>query len=267
MRKLKNRFAMVTGASSGLGVDFANILAAKRCNLILVARRQERLNALSLKLKKKYGVRVEIIPQDLSLPGAPTIVFKKIKQLRIGVDILINNAGMGHYGKFMEIPWEDERDMLRLDLLNLVHLSKLFIGEMLKRKFGYVLNVASIAAFQPVPYYSSYAGAKSFVLSHSEALNYELRNTGVRISALCPGVTATEFFDAAGQHSLTFFQKLTMMKSHTVARIGIRAMFAGKPFIIAGFLNTLSMFCLRFIPRRIMVFLASQLMEGGNDFR
>ena len=263
MKKLKDKSALITGASSGLGVDFANILAAAGCHLILVARRLERLRQQQEKIQRQHGVRVEVIPIDLAVPDSPQILYEKVKAMDITIDVLINNAGVGIYGGFIDIPWEQEKNMLNLDITNLVHLTKLFVKGMVAQNFGYVLNIASIGAYQPSPFYASYAAAKSFVLNFTEALNYELRRTKVMVSALSPGVTETEFIQTAGQQRLTLFQRLTMMKSYPVAKIGVETMLKGKPSKIAGFLNAFSMFSYRFMPRRMTTFIAFNAMKGG----
>jgi short-subunit dehydrogenase len=261
---LKAKHALVTGASSGIGVDFAKILAEAGCHLIIVARRLERLQEQKKNLQEQYGIQVEIISMDLNDPDAPQKLYEEIKNKSIDVEILINNAGVGLYGYFIEIPWEQEKNMLTLDILNLVHLTKLFAKEMVERNSGYILNVASIGAFQPAPTYASYSAAKSFVLNFTEALNYELRHTQVKVTALSPGATQTEFFQIAGQQKLTLFQKLFIMKSYPVAKIGIKAMLKGKPSVIAGWMNAFSMFSYRFMPRRLTTMIASFAMKGGD---
>ncbi|MBF0227430.1 MAG: SDR family oxidoreductase [Desulfobacterales bacterium] len=256
---------MVTGASSGIGVDFANILAEFGCNLIIVARRLDRLEEQKKRLHEQYGIQVEVISMNLNIPDAPQKLYEEITNKDIEVEVLINNAGVGLYGNFVDISWEQEKDMLTLDIFNLVHLTKLFAKEMVKRNSGYILNVASIGAYQPAPTYASYSAAKSFVLYFTEALNYELRHTKVKITALSPGVTQTEFFKTAGQNNLTLFQKLTIMESYPVAMIGIKAMLKGKPSVIAGWMNALSIFFYRFMPRRLTTMIASFAMKYGAD--
>ncbi len=172
MKFLKGKYALVTGASSGIGADFAKILADAGCQLIIVARRLERLQEQKKNLQEQYGIQVEVISMDLNDPDAPQKLYEEIKNKSIDVEILINNAGVGLYGNFVEIEWEQEKNMLTLDILNLVHLTKLFAKEMVERNSGYILNVASIGAFQPTPSYASYSAAKSFVLNFTEALNY-----------------------------------------------------------------------------------------------
>jgi short-subunit dehydrogenase len=263
MTVLKGKTALITGASSGLGVDFATILAERGCNLVLVARREDRLRALAEELTHKHGVQAYVIAMSLAQLGAAQDLYDRIRGLNLTVDVLINNAGFGVYGPFMEIAWEREEEMLRLDIIALVHLTKLFVRDMLARNFGYVLQVSSVGAYQPSPTYATYSAAKAFVLSFGEALNYELRATNVKVSVLSPGVTATEFLQVAGQRK-SLFQRLSMMQSRPVAEIGIAAMLRGKPSKVPGVMNAVTAWSLRFIPRRLQAAMASAAMQLGS---
>jgi short-subunit dehydrogenase len=178
------------------------------------------------------------------------------------VDVLINNAGFGIYGPFTEISWEREQEMLLLDVVTLVHLTKLFVRDMVARNSGYVLQLSSIGAYQPSPTYATYSAAKAFVLSFGEALNYELRNTNVKVCVLSPGVTETEFLTVAGQRR-TLYQRLSMMQSRPVAEIGIDAMLRGRPSKVAGVMNAVTAWSLRFVPRRLQAAMASAAMQLG----
>lgn len=263
MSDLKGKTALVTGASSGLGTDFAAILAERGCNLLLVARREDRLQKLAAELRQRHGVQVHVIALDLAPIGAAQVLYDRIRGLGLNVDVLINNAGFGVYGPFVEVPWEREQEMLTLDIVALVHLTKLFVRDMVARDFGYVLQVSSIGAYQPSPTYGTYSAAKAFVLSFGEALSYELRNTKVKVSVLSPGVTETEFLDVAGQKR-SLFQRLSIMKSRPVAEIGINAMLAGKPSKVAGAMNGLTAWSLRFMPRRLQAAMANAAMHVGS---
>ena len=263
MTVLRGKTALVTGASSGLGVDFATILAERGCNLVLVARREERLRKLADELAQRHGVQAHVIAMDLAPLGAAADLYNRLRALNLTVDVLINNAGFGVYGPFTEIAWEREQEMLLLDIVTLVHLSKLFVRDMVGRNFGYVLQVSSIGAYQPSPTYATYSAAKAFVLSFGEALSYELRGTNVKVSVLSPGVTATEFLDVAGQRR-TLYQRLSMMASRPVAEIGIDAMLRGKPSKVAGVMNALTAWSLRFVPRRLQAAMASAAMQLGS---
>ena len=158
---LRGKWALVTGASSGLGVDFANNLASRGSNVILVARREDRLRAVQQEITAQYGVQVEVIAMDLESADAPQRLYDQLKAGGRAVDVLINNAGFGLYGDFLEIPWERERAMLELDIVTLTHMTKLFVKDMVARRFGYVLLVASIGAYQPSPTYATYSAAKT----------------------------------------------------------------------------------------------------------
>lgn len=258
---LRGTTALVTGASSGLGADFARRLAARGCNLILVARREELLRTLREELTGRYGVDVVIVPRDLGAPDAPQALYDQIKDAGYTVDVLVNNAGFGIFGRFTEIPWERERQLLELDIIALVQMTKLFVNDMVARRFGFVLQLASIGAYQPTPLYASYAAAKSFVLSFGEALNYELRGTGVSCTVLSPGITATEFLTVTGQQA-TLYQRLVMMESADVTRIGIEALLDRRPSVVPGRLNAIAAWSNRLLPRRAVTALAYQLMKN-----
>lgn len=257
--ELANQWALVTGASSGLGADFARQLAARGANLILVARRKDQLEAVAAEIEQNYKVSARAIAFDLAAPGAPQVLYDQLKQQGIRVDVLVNNAGFGVYGHFASVPWEREKAMLDLDIVALTHMTKLFLQDMLARKSGYILQVASIGAYQPSPTYATYSAAKAYVLSMGEALNYELRHSGVGVTVISPGVTATEFLKVSGQ-SLSLYQRLMMMDSPTVARIGIDSMLRRRPSVVPGFMNSLSAFSTRLLPRRAQAALANLFM-------
>lgn len=262
MSILRGKCAVVTGASSGIGADCARVLGARGCNVILVARREDRLRALQQEIIANHDVQAHVIPMNLSAPDAPPALYERIRGLGLTVDVLINNAGFGLHGNFADIPWEREHEMLELDIVALVHLTKLFVRDMVARNFGFILQVSSIGAYQPSPTYATYSAAKSFVLNFGEALNYELRHTNVKVSVLSPGVTASEFLQVAGQRP-TFYQRMTMMPSRTVAEAGIDAMLKGKPSKIPGLANALPVWLLRFTPRRLSAAIASFAMQYG----
>ena len=245
---LRDHWALVTGASSGLGTDFARELARLGCHLVLVARREERLNELAREVRDRHGVQVDVVALDLGTREGPGALHRRVQELGRPVDVLVNNAGFGVYGTHLEADWDRERGMLDLDIAALVHLTKLFAGDMVSRGFGRILQVASIAAYQPCPTYAAYGAAKSFVLHFGEAVNFELRGTGVSCTVLSPGVTRTEFFEVAGQ-SLTWYQRLAMMQSEEVARTGIEAMVRGRSSVVPGLLNKFTTWSVRFLPR------------------
>lgn len=263
MSELRGRWALVTGASSGLGADFARELAGRGCHVVLVARREEPMKALAASLESAHGVETRVVALDLAPPGAPPALAERLRGEGIAVDVLVNNAGFGVFGPFLEIPWERERQMLELDVVALVHLTKVFAREMAARGRGWILQVASIGAFQPTPTYATYSAAKSFVLSFGEAIAHELRPQGVRVCTVCPGVTATEFLAVAGQ-KITLYQRLMMMQSPAVVRSAVRALLRGKTSVTPGIGNAVSAFSMRFTPRRLQAAIASAAMNVGG---
>ena len=252
---LDGRHALVTGASSGLGADFARELARRGASLTLVARREALLHAL----REELATEVDVVALDLTAPGAPDELLRRTEAAGRPVDVLVNNAGFGLYGEFSQLDWERQRSMLEIDVLVPVHLTRLFLPGMLDRDLGFVLNVASIGAYQSTPLYATYSAAKSFVLSFSEALSYELRRTGVRVTAVSPGIVATEFLRVSGQRA-TRYQRLAMMDSPTVARIAVDGMLGGRPSLVPGRLNAVTVFANRLLPRRLSAAVAHRLM-------
>lgn len=257
--ELANKLALVTGASSGLGADFARQLAACGANLVLVARREDQLRTVAAEIEKDFAVSVQSIALDLAVPDAPQALFNQLQQRNLRVDVLVNNAGFGIYGEFASVPWEREKAMLDIDIITLTHMTKLFLQDMLKRDYGYILQVASIGAYQPSPTYATYSAAKAYVLMMGEALNYELRNSGVSVTVISPGVTATEFLKVAGQ-SPSLYQRSMMMDSPSVARIGIDSMLRRRPSVVPGLMNNLAAFSTRFMPRRMQAAAANLFM-------
>jgi hypothetical protein len=257
---LQGQTVLITGASSGLGADFARQFAALGCQIILVARRLDRLEALQAEITAKYAVPVESIVLDLAAPGAAQRLYDQIKAAGKTVDVLVNNAGLGLYGEFSAVTWERTHQMLELDIVALSHLTHIFLTDMLSRKHGYILQVASTGAFQPTPTYAAYSAAKSYVLSLGEALHYELRNTGVTCTVLCPGVTRTEFFEVAGQQ-MTAYQRSTVMESAAVARIGINALLKGRSSVVAGATNAFFAWVVRLLPAQWAAAAAARMMH------
>lgn len=262
---LKGKTALVTGASGGLGADFARELAANGADLILVARRRNQLETIAHEIMAQYGVTTHCIDLDLSLPESPESLYQQVQRVGRPVDVLVNNAGFGLFGNFSAIGAEEENQMLQLDIVALTRLTRLFLNGMLARNWGYILLVASVAAYQPTPGYAAYSAAKSYVLNLGEALNYELRHSGVGVTVISPGVTATSFFENAGQSSLSFYQRLAMMESRKVARIGVVNMLRRRPCVIPGFLNQLLAFSTRFAPRRLQAVVSSLLLPPPSS--
>jgi short-subunit dehydrogenase len=226
--------ALITGASAGLGAEFAKLCAAGGYDVVLLARRTARLDELAAELAKSHGVNARPLAADLSDPAARSAIFAQLSDTP--VDILINNAGFGLRGRFAETDWVRDASLIEVNMVALVHLTKLFLPEMIRRSSGRVLNVASTAAFVPGPFMALYYASKAFVLSFSEALANEVLGTGVSVTVLCPGATRTEFAQAAGVADSELFHG-PVMGAEEVALIGYDAMMAGKPSMIAGARN------------------------------
>jgi len=249
----------VTGASSGIGASFAHELARRGAGLVLTARRKDRLDALAKELTAAHGVPVAVIPADLGERDAARKLFDETVRAGHSVDILINNAGFGTQERFDRIPWEKSAEQIQLNIVSLTELTRLFVSPMLERGRGHILNVASTGAFMPVPFYATYAAGKAYVLSFSLAVASELSHTPVRVCCLCPGGTATEFLDVAGQRAGGLI-RATLMSSDRCARIGLRALFAGRRSIVSGIANTLMCWSTRLVPERLVTWVAGLVM-------
>jgi short-subunit dehydrogenase len=249
MKDLQNKWAMVTGASSGLGIDFCHLLAERGANVVLVARRAAEMEKVAAELRQKHGVKTHVEPVDLEQPGVAVELKGKLDAAGIAVDLLVNNAGYGLYGDFLDQPLERTRHMLQLDVISLTDLTHVFASDMVKRGGGQILLVASIGGFQATPTYAAYCAAKAYVLMLGEALHEEFKPRGVTVTTLSPGVTRTGFFDAAGQ-TPNAFQRAAMMESRPVAEIGLKALKKGRASIVPGFMNALTVFITsRLVPR------------------
>ncbi|MBW2263191.1 MAG: SDR family oxidoreductase [Deltaproteobacteria bacterium] len=258
--RLRGRRAVVTGASSGMGREFAVQLAAAGSNLVLVARRRERLEELAVDLRGRHDVQVDVMDLDLTSEESREQLCSDLEKDGKDVDVLVNNAGFGIYGPFHETAWERVRYLIELDVAALVHLTHLFLPGMRARGSGYVLQVGSTAAYQPTPLYGVYAAAKSFVLLFGEALNHELSRTGVSCTVLSPGQTLTEFHEVSGQE-LTLYQRLTMMPPEKVVRCGLRGMLGRRSNVVPGLFNWFMAWNTRFVPRRLSAIAAHMLMR------
>ncbi len=239
---------LITGASSGIGLEFAKQFAKDGSELILVARRRDRLELLAAELKAIYGTTSTIITSDLSLPEAPQQLMDQIHQAGKQVDVLVNNAGFGQLGEFDEIPLQRQLNMIQLNVSAVVALSHLCLPGMRSRRRGAILNIGSTASFQPGPNVAVYYATKAFVLSFSEALWKELRGTGVTVTCLCPGPTKTEFGDESAMHDTPVF-KHNAMNVSDVVKAGYRALRRGKRLVIPGVVNNLLATSVRFTPR------------------
>jgi short-subunit dehydrogenase len=252
----RGKWALVTGASAGIGWALAEQLAARGANLVLTARRRERLDQLAAKLGNECGVRVEIIVADLARPEAPGEIFAFTSGKQLEVELLVNNAGFGAYGPFHTSILAKQLEMVQVNCAAVVHLTHFYLRPMIERRHGDVLIVASTAAFQAVPYISTYAATKGFDLLFAEAIAEEVRRYGVRVCALCPGSTSTEFRQVAGEPAQNFRRAETAEK---VARVGLEALEKGKTCAISGLRNLLSMEGQRLAPRRLVTRVAGKM--------
>jgi len=254
------QWALVTGASGGIGYELSKQFALNGLNLILVSRNSERLTEVAFELEKHYHVEAMVVPKDLSYPAAAEEVHEEVQKRKLAVEVLVNNAGFGDLGPLAEAEWEVQRQMLQVNVTTLVELTRLFLPEMIRRKSGRILNIGSTGSFAPVPYMSVYGASKAFVLSFSEALSAELEGTGVSVTALCPGVTATQFARRAKTEN-SLLVRLNQMTAADVARTGYRALMKRKPHVIPGWLNKLMIGSLRFSPRSVNLKLSKMLMR------
>ena len=254
----RGKWALVTGASAGIGKAFAEELAARGANLVLTARRGDRLEELARSLSARNRVQTEIIIADLANPRAPEAIFAFTTQKAIQIDLLINNAGFGVYGEFYMLDSQRLLDMVQVNCTAVVLLTRLYLPAMVERCRGDVLIVASTAAFQAVPFISVYAATKSFDLLFAEGLAEEVKPYGVRVCCLCPGSTATEFHDVAGQPAHTRRRQESAAK---VARTGLRALAAGKSYVISGLANYLGVHGQRLATRRFVTGVAASMFR------
>ncbi len=247
----KEKYAIVTGASCGIGYEIAKILAKDGKDIVVVARNQDRLEGLKREIENKQGTKVKVLVKDLSNPKAPPEIFSELEKEKIAVDVLVNNAGFGVYGMFQETDLQEQLDMIQVNAASLVHLTKLFLKGMVENKSGYILNAASLCAFLSTPLESVYCATKSFVLHFSEALANELRGTGVKVTILCVGLASTEFHKRARMDNCRA-TKRKMMEAATVAEAGYRALKRGKLIEIPGMEYKFAPWFARFAPRNLV---------------
>lgn len=250
---------LITGASSGIGLNFAEIYAEKGYDLILIARREERLNTLAEKLEKKYKIRVKIIPKDLSNSGTAEEIFNQLIEEKLDIDVLVNNAGTQVYGNFMDTDLDKEMKMIQLNVNTLVCLTKLAVDQMKEKGKGRILNIASIGAFMPVPLNSIYCASKAFVLNFSEGISKDLEGSGITVTTICPGPTKSEFAKKAQMTNTRLFSR--MMDSRRVAMAGYQGLMRGKRVVVPGFYNKLMAMSYRFTPRSLLLNIGKYIMD------
>jgi hypothetical protein len=234
----KNEYALVTGGTSGIGYELAKLLASNGYNLIIVARSNERLQEVANEFSE-FGGEVIALDKDLFEADAAHEIYQQVKANGLLVSVLVNNAAQGQRGKFHEVPLERHIDLLQLNIVSLVSLTKLFLDDMVMRNNGRILNLASVVSKTPAPEFSVYAASKAFVLSFSEALAHELKDTGVTITALLPGRTDTAFFEKADMEDSKEYQDHALADPEKVARDGYDAMMSGESRVISGLQNKL----------------------------
>lgn len=250
---MAKQLALVTGASSGIGEALAGEFAAAGFDLVLVARSEDKLKQLAGKLHREHGVRVRVEPADLSKRNAAAALAKKLQQARLNVTALVNNAGVLEHGRFIDIPASRHQQLVDLNISGLTAMLSAFVPDMVDRGEGRILNVASIAAFQPLPALATYAATKAFVLSLTESLSEELKDTGISVTALCPGVTATDMFSGARAKNEKLAVPGFMVGSVSeVASEGFRACMKGEVICVPGFLNQVSTLASRNTPRWLL---------------
>ena len=262
---LADHRAVVTGASSGIGAEYARQLAQLGASLVLVARRLDRLETLAAELRAKYGVGVSTISLDLSTPGAAKTLFDRATAGGKEITLLVNNAGIGRYGSFMDFSVSEHLSTIQINSSAPTEATYLFVQHMLKHgKPSYITQIASIAAFHPAAYFSVYCGSKGYLLYFTQALAFELKDTNIKLTCVCPGGTYTEFFEQSGQ-KITAHGHRTMMSAQDVVRSSIRATLRGKVIYIPGVLNKIACFMSRLLPRGLAVKLAFITMNKAVE--
>jgi len=253
---------LITGASYGLGADFARLFAGSHHHLILVARSLDKLIQLKEELTRKYLIDIDIISCDLSKHGAAFDLIEELKKYK-PVNVLVNNAGIGDYGFFQDLDPLKQQQMIDLNITNLTLLTRLLLPYMVQQHSGKILNVASTAAFQPGPLMAVYFASKAYVLSFSVALANELKGTGVSVTVLCPGATATQFKDNANLNDSKLFKRMKLANSRDVAALGIQAMNKRQVIVVDGLLNSFMAFIVRFLPITWQAAVARKVQEQG----
>jgi len=257
------RWALITGASGGIGYELCRLFALDGFNVVLVSRNAEQLANVARELEHLYSSKSFVLPKDMSDPAAAGEIHAEVRKQGISIDILVNNAGFGDLGSFAMEAWEVQRQMLQVNITGLVQLTRLFLPEMIKHRQGRILNISSTAAFSPVPYMAVYAAAKAFVLSFTQALSAELEGTGITATALCPGVTSTGFARRAKTEH-TWLVRLNRMNAADVARIGYRALMKGRARVVPGWFNKLLTGSIRFSHPALLLKVSKILMRPAT---
>jgi uncharacterized protein len=258
------RTALITGASSGIGLELARLFAADGYQLVLVARNRDALCDLGEELHSRFGVEVRVAPKDLSHSSAPLELYQELQQAGIALDALVNNAGFGGSGPFLRTEWNNELEMIQVNIVALVHLTKLFLPQIHARR-GKLLNVGSVAGFMPGPFTAIYYASKAFVLHFTEALAEELRGTGTTVTCLCPGPVQTNFQRRAHVGGSSRANQHLLMDVREVARLGYEGMKKGKSVVIPGWKNRLLTNVLRLVPRNTVSNVVGRMYAHTRD--
>ncbi|MDQ0202094.1 SDR family NAD(P)-dependent oxidoreductase [Neobacillus ginsengisoli] len=261
MMQLRNKWILITGASSGIGEVFAWELAKRGNHLILVARSENKLADLAKKLKKEHGGQVEVIVNDLSKEGAPVKLYQECQERQLDVDMIINNAGFATHGFFEQVSGERQHEEVMLNVMSIVDITHLFLPGLLKKGSGAVINVSSTAGFQPDPYMAVYGATKAFVLSFTQALWEENRTRGVQFLALCPGATQTNFFNVVGTDDASVGKRDTPER---VVKVSLRALERGQSYVVPGFQNYMNAQISRLLSRKQVLRLVGGLLRPRN---
>jgi short-subunit dehydrogenase len=253
------RTALITGASSGIGLELAHVLADEKSDLILVARNKEKLITLAEELKRNNAINVKVIAKDLSKPEDVAALIDEVKNDNI--QYLINNAGFGYFGTYHECDWKTTQDMMELNMTTLAHLTHSLLPKMIERGTGKILNVASVAGFLPGPNMAVYYATKAFVLHFSEAIAQELKGTGVTVTALCPGPTESQFMDVSGMAQSKLVKGRKLPTSKQVAEYGFQAMMRGQHVAVHGWDNFILSVLPRLFPRRLTAWVVGLIQK------
>jgi short-subunit dehydrogenase len=256
-----NKTALITGASSGIGYELTKLFAKDFYNLILVARNTDKLKEIQKDLNKKYNIDIIIITKDLSVPNAAVEIFNEIEKKQIVINILVNDAGIGSFGIFNNESMLKISQMIQVNITVLTELTRLFLKGMVERKQGKILNVSSLAAFEPGPYMAVYYATKAYVQSFSEAITNELKETGVTVTTLCPGPTKTGFQNKVGSENSNLEKLKLLSSSKKVAEYAYKSLLAGKEVAIPGFLNASLVNASYIIPRKVKANIIRKLQE------
>ncbi len=254
-------WVLITGASQGIGYEFTKLFAADGHPLVLVARDEPRLRQVADELASRHGVKVKVLPRDLSVPDAAVEIFNELRREQIHVGILVNNAGFGFQGPFVELDWRKHADLVQVNITALAQLTHLFLKPMLARRSGRILNVASTAAFVPGPFMAMYYASKAQVHSFSQALAEELAGSGVTVTAVCPGMTRSQFQARSGMNRHGGFP---MMEADKVALIGYRGLMRGKRLVVTGWMNRLLVSATRVVPVRLLARAVAKVNRNGS---